>query len=85
MSIEESMINLRDGRFVWVLYRDHGYTLSNFQIECQRIHDWFNVLGLTKNDYKIDKPKIRRHDNLTGADGTIKVEVLVNNCKYFPR
>jgi phage antirepressor YoqD-like protein len=41
-------------------------------------------LGLTKNDYKIDKPKIRRHDNLTGADGTIKVEVLVNNCEYFP-
>jgi hypothetical protein len=42
-------------------------------------------LGLTENDYKIDRPKRKRHDKLTGADGTIKVEVLVNNCEYFPR
>ena len=83
--IEESLIRLKEGRFIEVVYRDHTYTVIHFQEECQRIHLWFNVLGLTENDYKIDRPKRKRHDNLTGADGTIKVEVLVNNCEYFPR
>ena len=82
--IEESLIRLKEGRFIEVVYSDHTYTVIHFQEECQRIHLWFNVLGLTENDYKIDRPKRKRHDNLTGADGTIKVEVLVNNCKYFP-
>ena len=83
--IEESLIRLKEGRFIEVVYSDHTYTIIHFQEECQRIHLWFNVLGLTENDYKIDRPKRKRHDNLTGADGTIKVEVLVNNCEYFPR
>ena len=83
--IEESLIRLKEGRFIEVVYSDHTYTVIHFQEECQRIHLWFNVLGLTENDYKIDRPKRKRHDKLTGADGTIKVEVLVNNCEYFPR
>ena len=59
--IEESLINLRDGRFVKAVYMDHAYTLPHFQDEYQIIHQWFNVLGLTENDYKIDKPKRRRY------------------------
>jgi hypothetical protein len=38
-----------------MVYRDHTYTIIHFREECQRTHLWFNVLGLNKNDYKIDR------------------------------
>ena len=41
------------------------------------------MLGLTENDYKIDRPKRKRHDYLTG-DGTIRVEVVLDNWEYAP-
>jgi len=81
--IEESLICLEEGRFIKVAYRDHTYTVIHFQEECQKIHLWFNVLGLTENNYKIDRPKRKRHDNLTG-DGTIRVEVVLDNREYAP-
>ena len=84
VSIEESLIHLRDVRLVQVLYRDHTYTLTHFQDECQKIHQWFNVWGLTENDYKIDKPKRRRHDTLIRTDGTIRVKVMVDNWEFSP-
>jgi hypothetical protein len=82
--IEESLICLEEGRFIKAVYRDHTYTVIHFQEECQKIHLWFNVLGLTENDYKIDRPRRKRHDNLTGADGTIRVEVELDNWEYAP-
>ena len=81
--IEESLIRLEEGRFIEVAYRDHTYTVIHFQEECQKIHLWFNVLGLTENDYKIARPIRKRHDNLTG-DGTIRVEVVLDNWEYAP-
>jgi len=80
--IDESLIRLK-GRFIEVAYRDHTYTVIHFQEECQKIHLWFNVLGLTENDYKIARPIRKRHDNLTG-DGTIRVEVVLDNWEYAP-
>ncbi len=82
--IEESLIRLEEGRFIKVVYRDHTYTVIHFQEECQRSHLWFSVLGLTENDYKIDRPKRKRHGNLTGAEGTIRVEVVRDNWEYAP-
>ena len=83
--IEESLICLKKGRFIKVVYRDHTYTVIHFQEECHKIHLWFNVLGLTENDYKIERPRRKRHDNLTWADGTIRVEVeLLDNWEYAP-
>jgi hypothetical protein len=82
--IEESLIHLEEVRFIKVVYRDHIYTVIHFQEECQRIHLWFNVLGLIENDCKIDRPKSKIHDNLTGADGTIRVEVVLDNWEYAP-
>ena len=67
-----------------MVYRDHTYTVIHFQEECQKIHLWFNVLGLAENDYKIDRPRRKKHDNLTGADGTIRVEVELDNWEYAP-
>jgi hypothetical protein len=32
----------------------------------------------------MDKPKRRRYDNLTGADGTIRVKIMVDNWEYLP-
>ena len=81
--IEESLICLKEGRFIEVAYWDHTYTIIHFQEECQKIHLWFNVLGLTENDYKIARPKRKRHDKLTG-DGTIRVEVVLDNWEYAP-
>jgi len=81
--IEKSLIRLEEGRFIEVAYRDHTYTVIHFQEECQKIHLWFNVLGLTENDYKIARPIRKRHDNLTG-DGTIRVEVVLDNWEYAP-
>ena len=81
--IEESLIHLIEGRSVQVVYRDHAYTGTHFQEECKKIHQWFNVLGLTENDYKIGKPK-RKLDVLTGSDGTIRVKIVVDNWEYSP-
>ncbi len=81
--IEESLIHLMEGRLLQVVYRDHTYTVIHFQEECQKITKWFNVLGLTENDYKIARPKRKRHDKLT-EDGTIRVEVVLDNWEYAP-
>ena len=83
MCIEESLIHLIEGRSVQVVYRDHAYTVTHFQEECQKIHQWFNVMGLTENDYKIGKPK-RNRDVLHGSDGFIRVKILVDNLEYSP-
>ncbi len=80
--IDESLIRLK-GRFFEVAYWDHTYTVIHFQEECQKIHKWFNVLGLTENDYKIARPIRKRHDKLNG-DGTIRVEVVLDNWEYAP-
>jgi hypothetical protein len=79
--IEEDLIHLIEGRFVKVVYRDHAYTLTHFQKECQKIHEWFNVFSLTENEDKIEKP-IRKLDVLHGSDGFIRVKILVDNWKY---
>jgi hypothetical protein len=80
--IDESLIRLK-GRFFEVAYWDHTYTVIHFQEECQKIHKWFNVLGLAENDYKIARPIRKRHDKLNG-DGTIRVEVVLDNWEYAP-
>ena len=83
LCIEEDLFRLGEGRFVKAVYRDHAYTLTHLQEECQKIHKWFNVLGLTENDYKIARPIRKRHDKLNG-DGTIRVEVVLDNWEYAP-
>ena len=82
-ALKNLWICLEEGRFIEVAYRGHIYTVIHFQEECQKIHLWFNVLGLTENDYKIARPIRKRHDNLNG-DGTIRVEVVLDNWEYAP-
>jgi hypothetical protein len=81
--IEESLIHLIEGRSIQVVYRDHAYTILHFQEECQKIYQWFNVFGVTENEYKIGKPK-RKRDFLKGSDGFIIVTVVVDNREYSP-
>jgi hypothetical protein len=38
-------------RIIDVLYRDHDYTVSNFNEQCQMIHQWFNVWGMSERDH----------------------------------
>jgi hypothetical protein len=74
LCIEEDLICLIEGRFVKALYRDHAYTLTHFQEECQKIHQCFNGFSLTDNEYKIEKPKSKL-DVLHGSDGFIRVKI----------
>ena len=78
-----TFIHLVEGRSFHVVYKDHAHTVTHFQEEYQKIHQWFNVLGLIENDHKIGKPK-RKWDFLHGSDGFIRVKVLVDNLEYLP-
>ena len=44
-------------RIIDVLYRDHDYTVSNFDEQHQIIHQWFNVWGMSEQDYEIGEPE----------------------------
>ena len=44
-------------RIIDVLYRDHDYTVSNFNKQCQIIHQWFNVWGLSERIMKLVNQK----------------------------
>ncbi len=83
LCIEEDLFRLGKGRFVKAVYRDHAYTLTHLQEEGQKIHQWCNVVGLTANDYKIEKPK-RQVDALRGSDGVIRVKIFANNWQHSP-
>ena len=83
LCIEEDLICLGEGKFIKEPYRDHAYTLTPLQEDHQKIHQWCNVLGLTENDYKIEKPK-RQGDALRGSDGFIRVKIFANDWQYSP-
>ncbi len=83
LCIEEDLFCLGKGRFLKAVYRDHAYTLTHLQEEGQKIHQWCNVVGLTANYYKIEKPK-RQVDALRGSDGVIQVKIFANNGQYSP-
>ena len=54
------------------------YTVSNFNEQCQIIHKWFNVWGLSEQDYEISAPERemvhRYHHNV----GIIRVKILTS-------
>ena len=46
VTIHDCFIHLEDGRIMDVLYRDHDYTVSNFNEQYQIIHQWSCLLCL---------------------------------------
>ncbi len=65
--------HIDDERIIDVLYRDHDYTVSNFNEQCQIIHQWFNVWGLSEQDYEIG---IYQKGNWITGVGIIRVKIF---------
>ena len=71
---DHCMHHIDNERIIDVLYRDHDYTVSNFDKQRQIIHQWFNVWGLSEQDYEIGEPE-RESDNwYSSSVGIIRVE-----------
>ncbi len=65
-------------RIIDVLYRDHDYTVSNFNELCQIIHQWFNVWGLIEQDYEIVEPERELGNRYIHNVGIIRVKILTS-------
>ena len=65
-------------RIIDVRYRDHDYTVSNFNEQCPIIHQWFNVWGLSEQDYEIGEPERELDHRYTHNVGIIRVKILTS-------
>ena len=70
-------------RIIDVLYRDHHYTVSNFNKQHQIIHQWFNVWGLSEQDYEIGEPERELVNRYIHNVGIIRVKILTSVCLTF--
>ncbi len=77
MTIHDSCSHHMDNeKIIDVLYRDHDYTVSNFNEQCQIIHQWFNAWGLSEQDYEIGEPD-READNMyIYSVGIVRVNIF---------
>ncbi len=65
-------------RIIDVHYRDHDYTVSNFNEQCQIIHQWFNVWGLSEQDYEIVEAERELGNRYIHNVGIIRVKILTS-------
>ena len=65
-------------RIIDVFYRDHNYTVSSFNEQCQIIHQWFNVWGLSEQDYEIGEPERELGNRYILNVGIIRVKILTS-------
>ena len=65
-------------KIIDVLYRDHDYTVSNFNKQCHIIHQWFNVWGLSEQDYDIAEPERELDNRYIHNVGIIRVKILTS-------
>ena len=65
-------------RIMDVLYRDHDYTVSNLNEQCQIIHQWFNVWGLSEQDYEIAEPERELANRYIHNVGIFSVKILTS-------
>ena len=70
-------------KIIDVLYGDHDYTVSNFNKQCKIIHQWFNVWGLSEQDYKIGEPERESGNRYIQNVGIIRVKILTSVCLPF--
>ena len=75
--------HIDDERIIDVLYRNHHYTVSNFNEQCQIIHQWFNVWGLSEQDYEIGEPERELGNWYIHNVGIIRVKILTSVCLPF--
>lgn len=79
VSIHDHFIqHIDDVRIIDVLYRDHDYTVSNFDEQRQIIHQWFNVWGLSEQDYEIAEPERQLGIRYIHNVGIIRVKILTS-------
>ena len=69
-------------RIIDVLYRDHNYTVSNFNEQCQIVHQWFNVWGLSEQDYEIGEPERELGNRYIHNVGITRVKIM--RSVYLP-
>ena len=65
-------------RIIDVLYRDHDYTVSNFNEQYQIIHQWFNVWGLSEQDYEIGEPERELDNRYSYSVGITRVKIVAS-------
>ncbi len=63
-------------RIIDVLYWDYDYTVSNFNEQCQIVHQWFNEWGLSEQDYEIGEPERESDNRYSYSAGIIRVKVF---------
>ncbi len=76
-------LHIDNERIIDVLYRDHDYTVSNVNKQCQIIHQWFNVWGLSEQDYEIVEPERDSGNRFIHNVGIIRVKILTSDCLPF--